>query len=107
MILGSFGGLPNHLPDRRKLFLVQKFRFLVDVDAIGADLLGITAVFMRIFLCLWNQVFTFIVWIPADPVQEGEAIEHRKTNLPQAEALRARAPNSTAALGLPRAMGRT
>ena len=78
-----------------------------DVDAIGADSLGITAVFMLIFLCLWNQVFTFIVWIPADPVQEGKAITHGDTNLPQAKALRARAPNSIAALALPRAMGRT
>jgi hypothetical protein len=56
---------------------------------------------------LWNQVLSLIVWIPADPVQEGKAITHGDTNLPQAEALRARAPNSKAALALPRAMGRT
>jgi hypothetical protein len=37
--------------------------------------------FVLIFLGLWNQVFTFIVWIPADPVQEGKAIAHGNTNL--------------------------
>ena len=37
--------------------------------------------FVLIFLGLWNQVFTFIVWIPTDPVQEGKAIAHGNTNL--------------------------
>ena len=38
--------------------------------------------FMLLFLDLWDQAFTFIVWIPADPVQEGKAIvsRHRKLN---------------------------
>jgi hypothetical protein len=62
---------------------------------------------MLVFLGLWNQVLSFIVWIPADSVQEGKAITHGDTNPPQAEALRARAPNSKAALALPRTMGRT
>ena len=78
----------------------------IDVDAIGADSLGIVAILLLVFLSLWNQVFGFVVWIPADPVQESKAVSHRHTNLPQAEALRARAPNSTAALALPRTMGR-
>ena len=77
-----------------------------DIVAIGADPLGIAAVFKLTFLGLWNQVFTFNVRIPTDPVQEGKAIANGN-NLPQAEALRARAPNSTAALALPRTMGRT
>ena len=63
--------------------------------------------FLLVFLGLWNQFLSFIEWISADPVQEGRAITHGDTNLPQAEALRARAPNSKAALALPRAMGRT
>ena len=79
----------------------------VDVDTICADSLGVAAILLLVFLSLWNQVFGFVVWIPADPVQEGKAVSHRYTNLPQAEALRARAPNSTAALALPRTMGRT
>jgi len=37
-------------------------------------------VFLLIFLGLWNQVVALIVWIPADPVQEGKAIPHGNTN---------------------------
>ncbi len=77
------------------------------MNPIGTDSLWITAMFVLVFLGLWDQAFSFIVWIPADPVQEGKAITHRDTNLPQAEALRARVPNSKAALALPPAMGRT
>ena len=62
--------------------------------------------FLLVFLGLWNQVLNFIECIPTDPVQEGKAIPHADTNLPQAEALGARAPNSKAALASPRAMGR-
>ena len=53
----------------------------VDINLIGADSLWITAVFLLVFLGLWNQVLSFIVWIPADPVQEGKAITHGDTNL--------------------------
>ena len=79
----------------------------IDIDAISADSLGLTAVLLLIFLGLRDQVLRLIVRIPADPVQECNAITHRDTDLPRAEALRARAPNSTAALALPRTMGRT
>ena len=78
----------------------------IDLDAIGAASLGVATILLLVFLSLWNQGFGLVVWIPADPVQEGNAVSHRHTNLPQAEALRARAPNSTAALALPRTMGR-
>jgi hypothetical protein len=53
----------------------------VDVDAIGADLLGVTAVLLLEFFGLWDQVLGLIVWTPADLVQEGEAIPHGNTNL--------------------------
>ena len=65
----------------------------IDVDAICADSLGIASILLLVFLGLSMQV--------------GKAVPHRNTNLPQAEALWARAPNSTAALALPRTIGRT
>ena len=37
--------------------------------------------FLLVTFGLWNQVLSFIVWIPADPVQEGKAITHGETNL--------------------------
>ena len=52
----------------------------IDVDAICADSLGEAAILLLVFLSLWNQVFGFVVWIPADPVQEGKAVSHRYTN---------------------------
>jgi hypothetical protein len=79
----------------------------VEINPIGADSLWITAVFLLLSLGFWNQVFSFIAWIPADPMQEGKAISNGDTHLPQAEAQRARAPNTKEALALPRAMGRT
>ena len=79
----------------------------VDIDAISAYPLRVTPILLLVLLGLGNQVFSFVVWIPADPVQEGKAVPHGNTDLPQAEALRARAPNSTAALALPRTIGRT
>lgn len=53
----------------------------VDIDAIGADSLGVTAMFLLVFLGLRNQVLTLIVRIPVDPVQERKAITHRDTDL--------------------------
>ena len=38
--------------------------------------------FLLVFLGLWNQFLGFIVWIPADPVQEGKAITHGDTKEP-------------------------
>ena len=52
----------------------------VDVDTICADSLGVAAILLLVFLSLWNQVFGLVVWIPADPVQEGKAVSHRHTN---------------------------
>jgi hypothetical protein len=52
----------------------------VDVDAISADSLGVTAEFLLILLGLWNQVLGLIIWIPADPVQKSKAISHGDTN---------------------------
>ena len=51
----------------------------VDIDAIGADSLGVTAMLLLVFLDLRDQVL--IVRIPADPVQEGKAIAYRDTDL--------------------------
>ena len=70
----------------------------VDVDTICADSLGVAAILLLVFLSLWNQVFGLVVWIPADPVQEGKQFRTDTLIL---------APNSTAALALPRTMGRT
>ena len=70
----------------------------IDIDAISANSLGVTAVLLLVFLGLRDQVLRLIVRIPADLVQEGKAIPHRDTVL---------APNSTATLALPRTMGRT
>jgi hypothetical protein len=53
----------------------------IDIDAIGANSLGVTAVFLLVFLGLRDQVLRLIVRIPADPVQEGKAIPHRDTDL--------------------------
>ena len=53
----------------------------VDIDAIGADSLGVTAMLLLVFLGLRDQVLRLIVRIPADPVQEGKAIPHRDTDL--------------------------
>lgn len=52
----------------------------VEVDAISADSLGVTPVFLLILLGLCNQIFGLIVWIPADPAQKGKAISHGDTN---------------------------
>ena len=79
----------------------------VDVDAIGTDSLGVATVFLLVLFGLWNQILRLIERIPANSVQEGKTIPYRNADLPQAEALRARAPNSKAALALPRAMRRT
>ena len=54
----------------------------IDIDAISADSLGVTAVLLLVFLGLRDQVLRLIVRIPADPVQEGKAIAHRDTDLP-------------------------
>ena len=106
-----------HEPSGRPVHSLSRLAYVIlgaevsilgsDVDAIGADPLELPTVFMPIFLGLWNQVFTFIVWIPADPVHEDKAIAHGNTNLPPAEALWVRSPSSTAALALPRTIGRT
>ena len=53
----------------------------VDIKPIGADTVWIIAVFLLVFLSLRNQILRFIVWIPADPVQEGKAITHGDTNI--------------------------
>ncbi len=94
----------------RKAYLVVRAEVSVlgvDIDTIGVDSLGVTAVLLLVFPGLWDHVLGLIMRIPADPVQESKAIAHRDTDLPRAEALWARAPNSTAALALPRTMGRT
>lgn len=79
----------------------------VDGDVISADSLGVTAVLLLVCLGLWDHVLGLIAWIPTDPVLEGKTSPHRDTGLPQAEALRARSANSTAALVWPRTLGRT
>ena len=53
----------------------------VDVDAIGADALGVTAVRLFVFLSLWYQILRLIVRVPTDPVQECKSIPHRNTDL--------------------------
>ena len=72
--------------------------FGVDVDAISAYSLRVAAILLLVLLGLCNQVFSLVVWIPADPVQEGKAVPRGNTDL---------GPNSTAALALPRIIGRT
>ena len=52
-----------------------------DIDAVSADSLGVTAVFLLVFPGLRDQILRLIVRIPADPVQEGKAIPHRDTDL--------------------------
>ncbi len=52
----------------------------IDVDAIGTDSLGVTAVLLLVFLGLWDQVLRLIVRIPTDPVQEGKSIPNRDTD---------------------------
>ncbi len=53
----------------------------VDIDAIGADSLGIAAVLLLVLLGLWNQILRFIVRTPADSVQKSKAIPHGNTDL--------------------------
>jgi hypothetical protein len=54
------------------------------------------------------QIFSFIVGIPADALQEGKSFANdRDRDLSQLEALRTRAPNSTIFLALSRAIGQT
>ncbi len=53
----------------------------IDLDAIGADSLGIAAVFLLVLFGLWNQILRFIVGTPADSVQEGKAIPRGNTDL--------------------------
>jgi hypothetical protein len=60
-----------------------------------------------VFLGLGNQITSFVVGIPADSVQQWNPVLNRETCLPQAEALRAMAPNSTAVLALSRTIGWT
>ena len=40
----------------------------IDIDAISTDSLGIADMILFAFLSMWNQVFSFVVWIPADSV---------------------------------------
>ena len=53
----------------------------VDIDAISAYPLRVTPILLLVLLGLGNQVFSFVVWIPADPVQEGKAVPHGNTDL--------------------------
>ena len=53
----------------------------IDIDAISADSLGVTAVLLLVFRGLRDQVLRLIVRIPADPVQESKTIAHRDTDL--------------------------
>ena len=69
-----------------------------DVDTICADSLGVVAIPLQVLVSLWNQVFGHVAWIPADPVQEAKPFRTETLIL---------APNTTAALTLPRTMGRT
>ena len=36
--------------------------------------------FFLVFLGLWNQVLSFVVWIPADSVQESKAVSNGHTD---------------------------
>ncbi len=60
---------------------MQKFLFGVNIDSIGADSLGIAAVFLFVLFSLWNQILRFVARTPADSVQEGKAIPHGNTDL--------------------------
>jgi hypothetical protein len=58
----------------------------IGVDKIDANSLGIARlrqapVFKPVLFCLWNQILSFVVGIPADHVQEGKLIPLRNTNL--------------------------
>jgi len=59
---------------------VQKFRFLVNINAISADLLRVAAILLLVLLGLCNQVISLIVWVPTNPVQEGKSIPDGNTN---------------------------
>jgi hypothetical protein len=52
----------------------------VDVDAIGADSLGVAAMLLLILLGLSNQILSFVVGIPAEPMQERKSIANRNTD---------------------------
>ena len=79
----DFSGAPTQPLTRETDFIPRAEVSIlgVDIDAISTDSFGITAVLSLIFLCLRDQVLRFIVWIPADPMQEGKAISHRDTDL--------------------------
>jgi hypothetical protein len=46
----------------------------IDIDAVCTDAPRIAAVVLLILFCLSNQIITFVVSIPADPMQEREPI---------------------------------
>ena len=53
----------------------------VDVDAICTYAFGVAAVILLVFFGLSNQVSPFVVGVPADPMEEREAILNRDANL--------------------------
>lgn len=46
----------------------------VEVDAISTDALGATVLLLFILPGLCNQILGLIVWIPANPMQEGKPL---------------------------------
>lgn len=52
MISGSFGGLPNHLSDSRIISSAEDSVLGIDVDVISADVLGVAAMLLLVFLGL-------------------------------------------------------
>ena len=53
----------------------------IDVDAICTYAFGVAAIILLVFYGLSNQVSSFVVGVPADPMEEWEAILHRDADL--------------------------